>query len=111
MKNLQTQNRPRRENSTLKGRFLRNSPEGKSSRRGVNRKRTSVQIARNPSDIQIFLPSPVEALTLEAKHGWTTVDLTRLLPEFLAAHKYRESIFQNPQHLRAGTDLEVRAPA
>ena len=52
-----------------------------------------------------------EALTLEANHGWTTVDLTRLLPEFLAAHKYRESIFQNPQHLRAGTDLEVRAAA
>jgi Domain of unknown function (DUF1788) len=52
-----------------------------------------------------------EALTLEARHGWTTVDLTRLLPEFLAAHKYRESIFQKPQHLRAGTDLEVRAAA
>lgn len=52
-----------------------------------------------------------EALTLEAKHGWTSVDLTSLLPEFLAAHKYRQSIFQNPQHLRAGTDLEVRAAA
>src|SRR5450759_2106881 len=52
-----------------------------------------------------------EALTLEARHGWTTVDLTRLLPEFLAAHKYRESIFQNPQHLRAGSELEVRAGA
>ena len=46
-----------------------------------------------------------EALTLEANHGWSTVDLTRLLPEFLAAHKYREQIFQNPQHLRAGSDL------
>jgi hypothetical protein len=52
-----------------------------------------------------------EALTLEAKHGWTNVDLTRLLPEFLAVHKYRQSIFQNPQHLRSGTDLEVRAAA
>ena len=52
-----------------------------------------------------------EALTLEAKHGWTTVDLTRVLPEFLAAHKYREAIFQNPQHLRAGSDLELRAAA
>jgi Domain of unknown function (DUF1788) len=52
-----------------------------------------------------------EALTLEAKHGWSTVDLTRLLPEFLAAHKYRESIFQNPQHLRAGSELEIRAAA
>src|ERR1700724_492526 len=52
-----------------------------------------------------------EALTLAANHEWSTVDLTRLLPEFLAAHKYRESIFQNPQHLRAGSELEVRAAA
>jgi hypothetical protein len=53
--------------------------------------------------------SQFEALTLEATHGWSTIDLTRLLPEYLAAHKYRESIFQNPQHLRAGSELEVRA--
>src|ERR1035438_881541 len=39
-----------------------------------------------------------EALTLEANHGWATVDLTRLLPEFLAAHKRSEGIFQKPQH-------------
>src|SRR5664280_609028 len=52
-----------------------------------------------------------EAVTLAANHGWSTVDLTRLLPEFLAAHKYRESIFKNPQHLRAGSELEVRAAA
>src|SRR6187401_3311082 len=52
-----------------------------------------------------------EALTLEAKHGWITVDLTRQLPEFLAAHKYRESIFHQPKHLRAGSELEIRAAA
>jgi len=52
-----------------------------------------------------------EAVTLEANHGWTTADLTRLVPEFLTAHKYREGIFQRPQHFRAGTDLEVRAAA
>jgi len=52
-----------------------------------------------------------ESLTLEANHGWSSVDLTRLLPEFLASHKYRESIFQNPQHLRTGSELEVRAAA
>jgi hypothetical protein len=52
-----------------------------------------------------------EAQTLEAKHGWTAVDLTRLLPEFLAEHKYREKIFRNPEHLRAGSELEVRAAA
>jgi len=52
-----------------------------------------------------------EALTLEANHGWSTVDFTRLVPEFLAAHKYRESIFRDPKHLRAGSELEVRAAA
>ena len=52
-----------------------------------------------------------ESLTLEANHGWISVDLTRLLPEFLAAHKYRESIFQQPQHLHARSELEVRAAA
>jgi len=52
-----------------------------------------------------------EEVTLAANHGWTVVDLTRLLPEFLAAHKYRESIFQKPEHFRAGGDLEIRAAA
>lgn len=52
-----------------------------------------------------------EELTLAARHGWTTVDLTGLLPEFLAGHKYREAIFQNPRPFRAGTELEVRAAA
>jgi hypothetical protein len=52
-----------------------------------------------------------ETLTLAANHGWTTVDLTGLLPEFLVAHKYRESIFQKPQHLRVGNHLEVHAAA
>ena len=52
-----------------------------------------------------------EELTLGASHGWSTVDLTGLLPEYLVAHIYREAIFQNPQHLKAGTQLEVRAAA
>jgi len=50
-----------------------------------------------------------EPITLAASHGWTTVDLTRLLPEFLAAHKYRESIFQKPERLRVGNHLEIHA--
>jgi hypothetical protein len=33
------------------------------------------------------------------------------VPEYLAAHKYREGIFQRPQHFRAGSELEVRAAA
>jgi len=52
-----------------------------------------------------------ETLTLEAEHGWSAVDLTLVLPQFLANHKYRESIFQNPQHLQAGSALEGRAAA
>jgi len=52
-----------------------------------------------------------ETLTLEANHGWIAADLTRVLPEFLTAHKYRESIFQKPEHLKAGTELEIRAAA
>jgi len=52
-----------------------------------------------------------EELTLGAGHGWSTVDLTGLFPDFLAAHKYRESIFEKPQHLKAGNQLEIRAAA
>lgn len=58
--------------------------------------------------VRAHLPQ-FETLTLEASHGWTTVDLTRLLPEFLAGHKYREQIFEQPQHLRAGVELEKLA--
>ena len=58
--------------------------------------------------VRAHLPN-FEAHTLEASHRWLTVDLTRLLPEFLAEHKYRESVFQQPQHLRAGSELELRA--
>lgn len=50
-----------------------------------------------------------EELTLAADHGWSMVDLTGLLPEFLGAHKYREGIFENPQHFKAGNELETRA--
>jgi hypothetical protein len=47
-----------------------------------------------------------EALTLEANHGWATVDLTRLLPEWIAAHEYREGIFAEPEHFSANSELE-----
>ncbi|WP_035610956.1 BREX protein BrxB domain-containing protein [Haloferula sp. BvORR071] len=50
-----------------------------------------------------------EEVTLGAGHDWIPVDLTALLPEFLSTHKYREEIFKKPQHLKAGTQLEVRA--
>jgi len=47
-----------------------------------------------------------EAHTLETNHGWTTVDLTRLLPEWIAAHEYREGIFAEPEHFSANSELE-----
>ncbi len=47
-----------------------------------------------------------EALTLEAHHGWSTVDLTYLLPEWLAQHEYREAIFAEPEHFSANSELE-----
>lgn len=47
-----------------------------------------------------------ESLTLEANHGWTTVDLTSLLPEWISAHEYREAIFAEPEHFSANSELE-----
>ena len=47
-----------------------------------------------------------EALTLEASHGWTTVDLTRLLPEWISAHEYREAIFAEPEQFSSNSELE-----
>ncbi len=52
-----------------------------------------------------------EELTLAARHGWSSVDLTRLLPEWIAAHKYRESVFKEPRFLKTGKELEIRAAA
>ena len=47
-----------------------------------------------------------EELTLQAKHGWSTVDLTRLLPEWISAHEYREGIFGEPEQFSANSELE-----
>lgn len=50
-----------------------------------------------------------EAITMEARHAWSTVDLTRLLPEWIAAHEYREGIFEDPSNLSPGGEMESRA--
>jgi bacteriophage exclusion system BrxB-like protein len=50
-----------------------------------------------------------EALTLEANHGWINVDLTPLLPEWIAAHEYREAIFAQPEFFSADSELEALA--
>lgn len=47
-----------------------------------------------------------EALTLEANHGWLSVDLTNLLPTWLAAHEYREAIFAEPEQFTVSGELE-----
>ena len=47
-----------------------------------------------------------EALTLEASHGWSTVDLTGLLPEWIAGHEYREAIFSEPEQFSANSEIE-----
>ena len=47
-----------------------------------------------------------ESLTLEAKHEWTTIDLTNLLPEWISAHEYREGIFKEPEHFSANSEFE-----
>lgn len=50
-----------------------------------------------------------EALTLQAGHGWSTVDLTGLMPAWLAAHDYREEIFAEPEQFSSNNELEVLA--
>ena len=47
-----------------------------------------------------------EATTLEAHHGWPHVDLTDLLPQWIAAHEYRERIFAEPEHFSVSSELE-----
>jgi hypothetical protein len=50
-----------------------------------------------------------ETMTLEAGHGWSAVDLTGLLPAWLAAHDYREDIFRTPEHFSTNDELEILA--
>lgn len=47
-----------------------------------------------------------EAMTLEAHHGWLAVDLTDVLPQWIAAHEYREAIFAEPEHFSVSSELE-----
>ena len=47
-----------------------------------------------------------EATTLEARHGWLNVDLTDLLPRWIAVHEYREEMFKEPEQFTFSTQLE-----
>ena len=47
-----------------------------------------------------------EETTLGAQHGWLNVDLTDLLPQWIAAHEYREEIFAEPEHFSVSSELE-----
>ena len=55
--------------------------------------------------VRAHLPQ-FETFTHASNHGWITVDLTRLLPEWIAAHEYREDIFKEPEHFSANSELE-----
>ncbi|MBK7210550.1 MAG: DUF1788 domain-containing protein [Xanthomonadales bacterium] len=55
--------------------------------------------------VRAHLPK-FEAETLAANHGWSIVDLTDLLPEWIAGHEYREGIFAEPEHFSANAELE-----
>ena len=55
--------------------------------------------------VRAHLPK-FEAETLATNHGWSIVDLTGLLPEWIAGHEYREGIFAEPEHFSANTELE-----
>lgn len=50
-----------------------------------------------------------EAVTLEARHGWSAIDLTPLLPDWIASHEYREAIFEEPEHFSTNSEIEIRA--
>lgn len=47
-----------------------------------------------------------ETVTLEAGHEWTAVDLTDLLPRWIANHEYRDGIFAEPEYFSANRELE-----
>jgi hypothetical protein len=48
-----------------------------------------------------------EIVTKEAGHGWQLIDVTNAFPEWMAAHKYRESYFQDPDSLEGLGDGQV----
>lgn len=50
-----------------------------------------------------------EQAAWESKHGWVEIDLTNLLPTWIAAHEYRDAIFAEPEYFTAGSDIEVLA--
>lgn len=52
-----------------------------------------------------------EMATRESKHGWLLLDLTRLLPQWLAKHEYREQIFSEPRYFTPGEQVENLAIA
>ncbi len=51
-----------------------------------------------------------ENMTRESGHGWTAVDLTDVLPTWMASHEYREAAFREPEFFACDDDqLEVLA--
>jgi len=50
-----------------------------------------------------------ENLTREAGHGWACVDLTPVLPTWMAADDYREAAFSEPEFFTCNDELEILA--
>lgn len=46
--------------------------------------------------------------TVNAKHGWLELDVTRLFPEWMAGQKYREDYFEEPEDLKSKYKVFVR---
>jgi hypothetical protein len=45
--------------------------------------------------------------TKEAGHGWQLIDVTNAFPDWMAAHRYRESYFEDPASLEGLGDGQV----
>ena len=50
-----------------------------------------------------------ENLTREAGHGWACVDLTPVLPTWMANHDYRDAAFNEPEFFTGDDELETLA--
>ena len=50
-----------------------------------------------------------EEVTLQTNHKWSIVDLTKVLPEWLSRHEYREGIFAEPEYFTVTNEIETKA--
>ena len=75
------------------------------SRSGKQRVWFAVYPPADERRVRARLPQ-FEATTLEAQHEWLTVDLTSLLPQWMAEYEYREAAFKEPDQFTMGSQIE-----